>query len=220
MSIRYTNFEPIPSTDEDSTTFRRTPPVPAHDASRSPDRDIDAAGAGPSEPESSSYSLSSKQRTNASNRTAQRNTLAECFWLWWKEIGAISVSICFLGAVIGVLLGVNNTALSKWSMPFGMQPTTLIALLITLSKVFLLVVLAEALSQLKWVYFQRRPQSLRDFEHFDSASRGVFGSALFVYHVRWRAVAACIGAALTVLAIAMVSTRGQCSMPNENARLP
>lgn len=118
---------------------------------------------------------------------------------WWKELAVILTSVAFLAAVYIVLLSVHDTRLEDWSMPFGVQPTALIATLITLCKLFLLVVVAEALSQLKWVYFEQQPHKLEDIEHFDSASRGAFGAILFLSKVRWRAVAASVGAVVTYL---------------------
>ena len=125
--------------------------------------------------------------------------------LWWKELAAIVTSVAFLAAVFGVLLSIHDTKLENWSMPFDMQPTTLIALLTTLSRVFLLAVVAEAISQLKWVYFEKRPHKLEDIETFDSASRSAFGAAMFLGKIRWRAVAASLGAVITILVLAMVS---------------
>lgn len=89
---------------------------------------------------------------------------------WWIELVTMITGIAFLGAVIIVLLKVHDTPLTDWSGPFGVQPTTLIAVMVKLCKLFLLLVVTEALSQLKWVYFERRQHYLYEIEHFDSAS--------------------------------------------------
>ena len=131
------------------------------------------------------------------------DTLTQFLLRWSAEIAAIVISVAFIAAVYVVLLMIHDTSLSKWAMPGGVQPTTVIAALITMSKLFLLAVVAEAVSQLKWTYFETRPHALHDIEHFDSASRGAFGATMFLFRIRWRAVAASIGAIVTILALAM-----------------
>ncbi|KAK3714329.1 hypothetical protein LTR37_007915 [Vermiconidia calcicola] len=126
-------------------------------------------------------------------------------WLafWWTDLTAAITSVGLLLAVVIVLLSVDDTPLTDWSMPFGMQPTTLVATLMTLCKLFLLEVVAEGISQLKWVYFEQRPHKLEDLEQFDSASRGVLGSLQFLFVIRWQALTGVLGAIITILAVAM-----------------
>ena len=102
-----------------------------------------------------------------------------------------------------MLYRIQDTSLANWSAPWSIQPTTLISTLITFSKLFLLAAVAEAVSQLKWVYFEKRARTLNDIEKFDSASRGAFGAIAFLFSVRWRALLACGGALIVILAIAM-----------------
>lgn len=122
---------------------------------------------------------------------------------WWQELAAILLSAAFLIAALLVLFKIHDTPLEAWTAPWSVQPATLIATLIAFCKLFLLVAVAEAISQLKWVHFESKTHHLDDLEHFDSASRGVFGAICFVFLVRWRAVLACVGALLVVLAIGM-----------------
>jgi hypothetical protein len=67
----------------------------------------------------------------------------------------------------------------------------------------MLMVIGEGLGQLKWNHFENRPRRLMEFELFDTASRGPWGSATLLYHVNIRAWAASAGALLTILALAM-----------------
>jgi hypothetical protein len=67
----------------------------------------------------------------------------------------------------------------------------------------MLMVVGQALGQLKWQHFENRPRRLIDFEIFDSASRGPWGALDLLYHIHWRALAGSTGAIITVLAVAM-----------------
>lgn len=136
---------------------------------------------------------------------SKQPTTANFLSQWWKELFAIFASVAFLIAVFAVLLNIDNTRLANWSMPFDMQPTALIAVLTTLSRVFLLAMIAEAIGQLKWKYFQQRPQRLDAIETFDSASRGALGSIAFLGKSPWKALLASLGAMMTILVLAMVS---------------
>ena len=128
---------------------------------------------------------------------------SNAFILWWPEIASIAMSIVSMVAMVGLLIAIQNTPLESWNAPWHIQPNTLIATLIAVCKLFMVVVLAEGLSQLKWVYFQQQPHALREFDVFDAASRGPLGSVHLLFHVRWKAVVATIGALTTLLALAM-----------------
>jgi hypothetical protein len=61
---------------------------------------------------------------------------------------------------------------------------------------------AEGISQLKWTYFQQRPQRLYDMQIFDDASRGPLGSMTMLWNMNIRALVASTGAILTILSLA------------------
>ncbi|KAF7194830.1 hypothetical protein HII31_03851 [Pseudocercospora fuligena] len=73
----------------------------------------------------------------------------------------------------------------------------------TLAKSAMLLIVAEGISQLKWVYFREQSRRLYDMLHFDNASRGPWGAAELMWSVRWHAVIASIGAFITIVALAM-----------------
>jgi hypothetical protein len=84
------------------------------------------------------------------------------------------------------------------------QPNSLIAVFSTIAKSALLVPLSECIGQLKWIYFQT-PQAkpVRRLDHFDLATRGPWGSFIFLFQLRLRksAALASFGAALTILSL-------------------
>ncbi|KAK4987298.1 hypothetical protein LTR50_004724 [Elasticomyces elasticus] len=106
----------------------------------------------------------------------------------------------------GVLARVNNKPQSEWRNS-RITLNGVIALLATITKAALMVPVAEAISQRKWLWFLSKGQQggqkgrdLQDFEAFDNASRGAWGSAVLLLKPRfWHVVS--IGAAITVLSL-------------------
>lgn len=103
-----------------------------------------------------------------------------------------------IGAIIGILINLENQSLSKW--PTGL---TIITVLSKIVSAALILPISEAIGQLKWTWFQgRKPKSAFDFEIFDKASRGAWGSVLLLYRTKGRSLAA-LGAFLTLLLLAI-----------------
>ncbi|KAF2174247.1 hypothetical protein M409DRAFT_49105 [Zasmidium cellare ATCC 36951] len=90
------------------------------------------------------------------------------FRLWWLEISACALSFACFGAILGILLYENNRPLSQWNFRIGsghdIGPTAVVSFLSTLGKSSLLLVVTEAISQLKWLHFGRSPHPLVDVE--------------------------------------------------------
>ncbi|KAF2403822.1 hypothetical protein EJ06DRAFT_546940 [Trichodelitschia bisporula] len=117
-------------------------------------------------------------------------------WIW--EILGLILSICCLGALIGILIWVNGKPLSDWDVPISLNAT--VAVFSTVIKSVLLMVVAECISQLKWFHFGRM-HTLYDMELFDQASRGPYGSMILLLKVR--NVLAWLGAIITIVALAI-----------------
>lgn len=82
---------------------------------------------------------------------------------------------------------------------------TLNAYIATLSRVAsasLMLPVSEALGQLKWSWFQGHSKKMWDFELFDNASRGPWGSFMLLVRTRGTTLAA-LGAAITIFVMAM-----------------
>lgn len=120
-------------------------------------------------------------------------------WAW--ELVALLFSVLCMVAVIVVAFSTSNKPLSAWTLPTS--PTALISLCTTFAKSAMLLALSGGVSQLKWIYFRQGEHSLMDFETFDEASRGPFGSILLLLRVNRNALLACTGALLTIRALAM-----------------
>ena len=124
------------------------------------------------------------------------------FLLLWKyELLSMVVSVGALLATGAVLFAFDGKPMTHWKAIA--QPSTVVSALSTLAKSSMLMVVGQALGQLKWQHFGSRPRRLIDFEIFDSASRGPWGALELLCRIRWRALAGSTGAIVTVLAVAM-----------------
>jgi hypothetical protein len=104
------------------------------------------------------------------------------------------------GAVIAILASLNNRPLARW--PLGL---TVITVLSKVASAALILPISEAIGQLKWSWFHGdESKDAFDFEIFDKASRGAWGSVLLLVRTRGKSLAA-LGALLTVLLLAIDS---------------
>jgi hypothetical protein len=106
-------------------------------------------------------------------RYGQSKHLSEGSWL--MEISSFVIGLSALVAMVGVLAHFDGRRMLNW--PTGITLNALIAVLAAIANAGIAFPLQQGLSQLKWITFQREPRPLTDMEHFDDASRGVFGSA-------------------------------------------
>lgn len=113
----------------------------------------------------------------------------------------MALSSAALLSIVAVLFTFDQKPLTSWKAT--LRPNTVIAILSTVSKSALLMVIGSGIGQLKWVYFEQRPHCVADFAVFDEASRGPLGSSKLLLRIHWRATLASIGALLTLLALAM-----------------
>ncbi|KAF1952532.1 hypothetical protein CC80DRAFT_422473 [Byssothecium circinans] len=127
-------------------------------------------------------------------KLAGLNASENVFKRWIYEIVTWTISALCMAAIIVVLMNINNRSLAG--------RTTLVTTYSVLSKLAsaaLLLPTSEALGQLKWNWLRSR--EIWDFEIFDKASRGAWGSILLLFRTKGRSLAA-LGAALTLLLIA------------------
>lgn len=140
---------------------------------------------------------------NNADKNAQRSlTLSIQRLTWWWETGAMILSLTCAALIVAVLIAMNGKPLRDWRLPI--QINSLISVFATIAKSALLLIFAEALSQLKWNHLETSGGTLDQLQAFDSASRGPWGS--FVFAVKMRKanfrILATVGATLTVLATA------------------
>jgi hypothetical protein len=112
--------------------------------------------------------------------------------------------ICSVGAllaIVAVLFAYNGKSMTHWNA--WLRLNTVVSALATLAKSSMLMVFGQGLGQLKWQHFEQCPRHLLDFEVFENASRGPWGSLRLLYYINWKALAGSAGAVITILALAM-----------------
>ncbi|KAF2248015.1 hypothetical protein BU26DRAFT_428431 [Trematosphaeria pertusa] len=130
-------------------------------------------------------------------RLARLNTSDNLFKRWAVEGISWTVSAISMGAIIAILVYIKDQRLSKW--PLGL---TAITVLSKLAAATLIIPTSEAIGQLKWNWFHGTSKEMFDFEIFDKASRGPWGSVMLLLRTKGRSLAA-LGAILTLLMLAI-----------------
>ncbi|PYI13750.1 hypothetical protein BO99DRAFT_477529 [Aspergillus violaceofuscus CBS 115571] len=100
------------------------------------------------------------------------------------ELASMLVAAGCVVATVIVLRRYDRRPQPAWRY---MSLNALISWLSTISKACILFAVSEALGQLKWVWFaQGRRRPLPNLQTFDSASRGLYGSAQLIWMLRGR----------------------------------
>jgi hypothetical protein len=148
-----------------------------------------------------SYKPSQEQFLIQEGKTGTKKTYSSLlsylhnWWLW--EIISIFVSLICMACIVVVLLSYHNRPIP--SLPAGLTFNALVSLLATLSKAAMLVTVASCISQLKWHWFSST-RKMRDFELFDQASRGPWGSFGLIARTRSPWLVG-LGAFITIMAL-------------------
>ncbi|KAH7121262.1 hypothetical protein B0J11DRAFT_62108 [Dendryphion nanum] len=122
----------------------------------------------------------------------------EFHWNWSWEICGALLSIVCTTLMASIFFSMNERPLSHWKLPI--QPNSLIAVFSTVAKSALLVPVTECISQLKWIYFEKR-HPLSHMQVFDDASRGPWGSLVLLQKVKLNL--GTLGAVITILALTL-----------------
>ncbi|KAH7113747.1 hypothetical protein B0J11DRAFT_139418 [Dendryphion nanum] len=125
------------------------------------------------------------------------------FKKWLLEIISWSISALCMAIILVALVLLQGQKLSKWPLNSTISLNTFVATFSRIASAALLLPVSEALGQLKWSwFFQGTSKKMWDFEIFDNASRGPWGSLQLLLRTKGRKLAA-LGAAIVLLAIAM-----------------
>ena len=123
---------------------------------------------------------------------------------WLLEILSWLFSAICMAAVVGVLIYLQGDSLSRWTIQEKTHLTlnAYISILSKMAGAALILPVSEALGQLKWSWFLEHSKQMWDFEIFDNASRGPWGSLLLLIRTKGRALAA-LGAMVMLCALAL-----------------
>lgn len=123
------------------------------------------------------------------------------FKKWLLETVSLSISAICMVLIVAVLIYLKDRPLNKW--PLESSGVTIVATLSRISSAALLLPVYEALGQLKWSwFFEDQSKKIWDFEIFDNASRGPWGSFQLLIRTKARKLAA-FGAAIVLFALAL-----------------
>lgn len=126
--------------------------------------------------------------------------------IWFWEILAIFLSFACLGVVIWRLYTIDQKSYAPYENTRP-SPNTFVSIFVTAAKALAIFAVADGIGQLRWLYYRSQPKSLDALDAFESASRGVGGSLLFLLFIlsdksKARLVASW-GALIMVVALAM-----------------
>ena len=127
----------------------------------------------------------------ATHRKRWEGTLSSLRW-WLPEILAALCAVTAFAAIVGVARHYRGHSIQGVGLPSGLTLNGLIALLSTTARAAILIPVASALSQEVWLWLSRerrqvaRHAKIRDLQVSDEASRGAWGSLLFLRHFRRR----------------------------------
>lgn len=103
---------------------------------------------------------------------------------WALEYVSIVACILCVVSIAIILLQIEGKVLSTWPLPI--RPNALIAIFSVLLQGTMAYNITQSISQLKWLYFHHDSHQTIDMQLFEDASRGPWGSLLFVWHFRKR----------------------------------
>jgi hypothetical protein len=167
---------------------------------------------GPPKPPSIQISPPINEKTDPTANIAQR--IEETLWRysasgnilkrWLLEVISWLFSAVCMAAVIGVLIYLKDEPLTKWTLAekTGLTLNAYISILSKMAGAALILPVSEALGQLKWSWFLEHSKQMWDFEIFDNASRGPWGSLLLLVRTKMRALAA-VGALIMLCSLAL-----------------
>ena len=114
---------------------------------------------------------------------------------WIGEVMHVMISVLLMTILVSVLGVFDGRPLSHWHgvIPMGdfsinISLNFIVAVLSTIVKVSLAVIVDAGLSQTKWLWFLQQRRSLLDYKRFDDASRGPLGSARLLRVTKFRFV--------------------------------
>ncbi|EGX96760.1 hypothetical protein CCM_01418 [Cordyceps militaris CM01] len=95
----------------------------------------------------------------------------------WEPLSLLASSAAF-AAIVAVLRVYENKPLSSWKAPVSIN--TVVSILSTVFKGLLVTPISNGISQLKWLSFAETSQPFVHMDTYDEASRGAWGSLLFL----------------------------------------
>ena len=120
----------------------------------------------------------------------RKRTPSVSFFRWWvPEIFASMSSVASLVSLVVILRQYQGRGVHDLNLPSSLTLNGLVALLSTLMRASLMVPIGSAISQEAWLWLSnttKRHGQLHNLEFSDAASRGAWGSLIFLICGRTR----------------------------------
>jgi hypothetical protein len=101
------------------------------------------------------------------------------FRSWALEALTVALAIILIALISGVLAFYNGKPVPNWGDNLNLN--ALLALLSTMLRALLVIIVAQIISQRKWDWYSvKEPRPLADLQQFDYGSRGAYGAMLLV----------------------------------------
>jgi hypothetical protein len=97
---------------------------------------------------------------------------------WFLEIASLLLGIGAFIVIIVLLSHYDGKQQFQWN---GVTLNAVVSVLATIARIGIVVPVAEALAQWKWMHFSNGYKPLSDFGLLDDASRGTRGSLLLLW---------------------------------------
>ncbi|RYN71668.1 hypothetical protein AA0117_g9326 [Alternaria alternata] len=149
------------------------------------------------------------------------------FRSWALETLTVALAIVLIASISGVLAFYNGKPVPNWGDNLNLN--ALLALLSTILRALLVIIVAQIISQRKWDWYSvKEPRPLADLQQFDYGSRGAYGAMLLVPtvlskdHITLTAALVLLTSFLVGPCVQQASGIAPCSLPSSNisASLP
>ncbi|KAF1952533.1 hypothetical protein CC80DRAFT_479345 [Byssothecium circinans] len=167
--------------------------IPRHPASV---WDASTPGSGTNPPPYTERKTSLNATQRLERKLAELDASGKWYKRWIYEIITWLISALCMISLLVILLLMKNRRLAD-----SRSGNAVYTVLSKTASAALLLPTSEAIGQLKWHWFNKQSREIWDFEIFDKASRGAWGSILLLFRTKGRSLAA-LGAMLTLLLIA------------------
>ncbi|GAW14077.1 hypothetical protein ANO14919_034690 [Xylariales sp. No.14919] len=118
------------------------------------------------------------------SKPATTPSSAKPLWkVWGLEIICVALGFAAFAVIVIVLAWFDQHSLPSW--PSQITLNTFVAFVTTIGKAAFMFPVPKAISQIQWAWF-RRERPLYDIHVFDQASRGVMGSLVLLWRIRFR----------------------------------
>uniref|UniRef100_A0A093USJ1 Uncharacterized protein n=1 Tax=Talaromyces marneffei PM1 TaxID=1077442 RepID=A0A093USJ1_TALMA len=121
---------------------------------------------------------------------------------WSLEYISCFISATAFVSIVVVLHQFDQHKIPSW--PLGITLNNLLAFLTAIGQSTFVFPVVQGLSQMKWTWFMGKNRPLEDFERFDNASRGAWGSIMLLFSTKGRL--SILLAAILIVTSAVTST--------------